>query len=160
MTSGTLEGKGGGGSLHPNWVTPVHPPPVLPKDGAPSLGPPSPSSIPFLTRVSLSPSPLPLLHHPGSVLHSLSIIPPVVCHHVQHSASHRSSAPPTVPPVLRSSRGMTVSAPSKRGVHTATLCLSRPSPPSLVHTCSSQMKRATSASSRCVLHKATVAPCD
>lgn len=114
----------------PPRITPVvflHPP-LQPPEGwadlrsAHSLGPPSPSSIPSLTPVSLSPSPLPLLHHPESRLHSLSIIPPVVCHRVQRSSSRRSS---------RSSRGRTGSAPPWRCVHTTTLCLSRPSPRTL-----------------------------
>lgn len=117
--------------------------------GGGSLGPSSPSSVPSLTPASLSPSSPPLLHHPRSRLHSLSIIPRVVCHRVQRSPSLRSS-----------DAGVAGRARRRRSAPCTQqqLRLSRPSS-SLVHTCSREMKPATSALSRCVLHKATVAPC-
>lgn len=90
--SGTWEWGGGGILTTPDTPTRA-PMGWVGRRSSHSLGPPSPSSIPFFTPVSLYPSSLPLLHHPGSRLHSLSIIPPVVCHRIQNSPSLRSSDP-------------------------------------------------------------------
>lgn len=68
---------------------------------------------------------------------------------------------PGAPALLRSLRGGTGPVASC-SVHAAALrrsSLSGPPPAGVLHPRSHEMKRATPALSRCVLHKATVAPC-
>lgn len=107
-----------------------------------SLGPPSPSSILSLCLPHLFPS---------FIILGLVSIPCLLF--LPSFVIASNARPPSAPPILSWQNGLgAVVAPR---THSNTVSLQ--AVPS--HTCSREMKRATSALSRCVLHKATVAPC-